>query len=261
MSQQKIIGIIGGMGPYASLDLHKKIMDNTRAASDQEHLPIAHLSFPDRISDRSSYLLGESEDNPVDMLTDIATKLIDLGAQYIVLPCNTAHHPKLFPAVEKRVRASGREAQFLSLLQETARHISRHTDVQRVGVLSSLATFRFQLYVDELKDEGLESVLPDEKVQRDVINPVIFHPEWGVKAISRPVHDEARRHLLEGADHLRDKGAEAVILGCTEFPLVITDGSADGLPAFDPTLILARRLVELVAPEKLRAADEAAPAG
>ncbi len=241
------------MGPYAGLDLHKKILDNTVSGRDQDHLSVAHLSYPGAIADRSTYLLDETKPNPLDALTEIAFRLDDLGAGYIVLPCNTAHHQRCFGDLRRRMKETGRKAQMVSIIEETAAHIaSSKQGVRRVGVLCSLATFRFDLYSDALRDQSLEPVMPDADVEEEIINQVIFHPQWGVKAQSKPIHPEATRNLMLGVTHLQEKGAEAVILGCTEFPLVVTDGEAGGLPAFDPTQILARRLVELAAPDKLK---------
>ena len=83
-----MIGVIGGMGPYAGIDLVKNIFDMTKASSDQEHVPLSMISLPHLIEDRTAFLLGKSQNNPGIILSEIAMKLIEQGATAIGMPCN-----------------------------------------------------------------------------------------------------------------------------------------------------------------------------
>ena len=82
-----MIGVIGGMGPYAGIDLVKNIFDMTKASSDQEHVPLSMISLPHLIEDRTAFLLGKSQNNPGIILSEIAMKLIEQGATAIGMPC------------------------------------------------------------------------------------------------------------------------------------------------------------------------------
>lgn len=254
-SKEKVIGVIGGMGPYAGLDLVKKVFDNTTASRDQEHLPVALLSYPDRIIDRSTFLFGKTDVNPGHALADIARLLEQAGAVVACMPCNTAHAPAIFDTIESDLASTGNRIRMVHMIRETARHI-RETmpGITRVGLLSTLAVYRLRVYRTSLEEVGLQVVVPEEDVQENVVNRTIFDPVFGIKAQANPVSSRARQNLLDTIGHLRDRGAEAVILGCTELPLAVTESEVDGLPVIDPTDVLARALIRETYPEALRQA-------
>ena len=252
-TREKVIGIIGGMGPYASLDLARKIFDQTDATKDQDHLPVAVLSFPDRIVDRSTFLFGKTEENPAYALAGVARHLQQVGAVVAGMPCNTAHAPPIFDLLLDELERTGHTIRILHMIRETARHIrSEMQGVQRVGVLSTLAVYRLRLYRSALEEAGLEAIIPDDDVQEEVVNRTIFDPSFGIKAHANPVTPRARQNLLDAIDHLVARGAEAVILGCTELPLAVTERTLDGIHVVDPTEILARALIQATYPEMLR---------
>ncbi|HEX7071371.1 MAG TPA: amino acid racemase [Rhodothermales bacterium] len=251
--RDKVIGIISGMGPYAGLDLVRKIFDHTEAVKDQDHLPVALLSYPDRIIDRSTFLFGKTEVNPAYALADIARLLEQAGAVVAGMPCNTAHAPAIFDTIEKELKASGHRIRMVHMIRETARYIRNEVPgVRRIGLLSTLAVYRLKLYHNALQEVGLETVVPDEDVQEEVVNRTIFDPVFGIKAQANPVTDRARQNLLDAIGHLADRGADAVILGCTELPLAVTESEVNGVPVLDPTDVLAKALIRETYPERLR---------
>ena len=256
MHREPILGVLGGMGPYAGLDLVRKIFDETQAGTDQEHLPVALLSYSHRILDRSTYLFGEIDENPAEAIADVARRLDELGATVAGLPCNSAHAPAIFDTVTARLRASGHRIRVLHMIEEAARYARESVyGIRRIGALSTLALYRLGLYPRAIEAAGFEAVVPDEAVQ-DLVNRAIYDPVYGIKAASNPVTETARQHLLDAITHLRDKGAEAVILGCTELPLAITESHIDGTLLIDPTRALARALIRETYPAKLATADE-----
>lgn len=247
-----IIGILSGMGPYAGLDLAAKIHRLTAARIDQEHLPVALVSLPDRIPDRIAFLADRSRPSPVPALTDTAQRLEAAGATVVGIPCNTAHSPTIFEVLQENLRAAGSRLRLVHMIEETARHVRETSAVRRIGVLSSVAVYRLDLYKTVLEEAGFEAVRPDENVQHEIVSPVIFDQRYGIKAQSDPVTKRARQDLLKAVAHLREKGAEAVILGCTEFPLALPEREALGLPLIDPTEVLARALIRETYPDKLK---------
>lgn len=248
-----LIGILGGMGPYAGLDLVRKIFDETQAQTDQQHLPVALLSYPHRILDRSAYLFGEITENPADAIAEVARQLDGLGATVAGLPCNSAHAPAIFDVVKAHLRASGYRIRLLHMIDEAARY-ARETlpDIRRIGALSTLALYRLGLYPKAIEAAGFEAVVPDEAVQRDLVNRAIYDPVYGIKAQSNPVTETARRHVLDAIGQLREHGAEAVILGCTELPLAVHESTLDGTLLIDPTRALARALIRETYPERVK---------
>ena len=249
---EPILGVLGGMGPYAGLDLVRKIFDETRAGADQEHLPVALLSYSHRILDRSAFLFGEIDENPAHAIAEVARRLDGLGATVAGLPCNSAHAPAIFETVCAQVRASGHRIRLLHMIDEAARYAREAVHgIRRIGALSTLALYRLGLYPQAIEAAGFEAVIPDEGVQADLVNAAIYDPVYGIKAQSNPATETARQHLLDAIAHLRDKGAEAVILGCTELPLVIHETTLDGTLLIDPTRALARALIRETYPERL----------
>ena len=116
MRQDERIGIVGGVGPHAGLDLTRKLFDHTRAEADQEHLPVMLYSFPDRIGERPAFLLGKTADNPGEAIGDIMAELARAGATVIGMPCNTAHSPRILDAALEKLNATGRPVRFVHMI-------------------------------------------------------------------------------------------------------------------------------------------------
>ena len=121
----------------------------------------------------------------------------------------------------------------------------------RVGLMCTVATLRTRLYQDALEQAGLVPVIPDDEGCARV-QDAISNREYGIKASSHPVSPEARDILCQAARGLAEKGVEAILLGCTEIPLALTESSLFGVPVVDATSVLAQALIRACDPEKLR---------
>jgi aspartate racemase len=241
------------MGPHAGLDLCRKIFDETRASRDQDHVPVAMLSYSDHIPDRAPFLLGRSTDSPVPALVDIALALERAGATVAGMPCNTAHAGQIFDPMLAELERRGSSIRFLHIIDETVRFIRQvYEDFSAIGVLSTTATRDLRLYTDRLEAAGLRGIAPTDDVQANVVNRSIYEPPHGIKAQSYPISRIARKSLVDAILHLKEHGAEAVILGCTELPLAVLEDEIEGVPIIDPTRVLARALVRATYPERLR---------
>lgn len=235
------IGIVGGVGPYAGVDLFNKILDQTKATTDQDHLPIAMLSVPHKIQDRTAFLLGESDENPALAIAEVITKLHQCGASVVGIPCNTAHAAPIFNEVSRRIPA---DIHLLHLINEVAlsiRHV--YPTLRTIGILSTTGTFRTALYPTYLEEHGLRAVQVSEEIQEQYIHPAIYDKTYGIKAHASPISNKAREKINHGIDHLINNGAEAIILGCTEIPLLFTGEHHCHVPLIDPTQVLARALI------------------
>ncbi|WP_394330704.1 aspartate/glutamate racemase family protein [Maribacter forsetii] len=138
MMTNKMIGIVGGVGSYAGIDLIKKVYDLTEASSDQDHLPVSMLSVPHKIIDRTKYLLGETEINPGIAISEIIASLIASGASIIGIPCNTAHAKPILSLIEKSIPES---CVLVNLIEEVGKYIAeKHPEITRVGVLGTTGT-------------------------------------------------------------------------------------------------------------------------
>ncbi len=250
--QDGAVGIVGGVGPYAGLDLMRKILDLTEADRDQEHLPIIQYSLPHRIADRTAFLLGQTGENPGEVLGEIMAALARSGASVVGMPCNTAHSPAILDAALPKLTHCGRKVRFVHMIEETTRVIAETLPHARtIGVLSTVGTWKTGLYQEALAQKGLEALFPD-KEGRENVQRAISDPAFGIKARSNPVTVEARTLLAEQAARLAEQGASAVILGCTEIPLALTENRLHGIPLIDATRVLAEALIRAFAPEKLK---------
>ena len=249
---EKIIGIVAGVGPFAGLDLLQKILDQTVAGSDQAHLTIASLSQPNQIVDRTEYLLGQVAENPAPAFVTQLLKLEQMGVHVAGIPCNTAHAPAIYDVIREGLRAADSHLHLLHMIEETAVFLDQnHPHIQRIGILSTTGTYLTHIYPNVLARMGFTAVVPDRTMQEEVVHPAVYHPGYGLKATGTAT-PTARANLLAAIQALQQKGAQAIILGCTEMPLAITEPARNGLPIINPTLILARALIREANPAKLK---------
>ncbi len=248
-----MIGIVSGVGPYAGLDLLHKILDNTLANCDQDHLDTVLLSRSSGITDRTEYLLGKEKENPAYAIAEVLLKLENTGVEVAGIPCNTAHADGIFSIIQDQLHRAGSSIKVLHMIDETVSFIaSTFPDITRVGVLSTTGTFLSEVYNNALTLKNYEVLLPTLDMQETVIHPAIYDPVYGIKAVANPVHPMARKNLLKGISFLKKRGAQAVILGCTEIPIAIPEQLLEDVVTIDPTLVLARALIYSADPKKLK---------
>ena len=244
-----MIGVVGGIGPYAGLDLFYKILNRTKATCDQEYLPISMLSVPHSIPDRTEFLLGNSKINPATTISKVICALYNQGSTVIGLPCNTAHAKPIFNEIIERIP---KEVKLVHMINEVYKFIkNKYPSIENVGILSTMGTSISHVYPDCFSQYGLNGIQVSEEIQKNYISPAIFSKDYGIKAQSSPVTAQAKKELLKGIDYLDKEGAEIIIMGCTEIPLAIKDNKINGKPLIDSTKILARALILKSSPEKL----------
>jgi aspartate racemase len=248
---ERVIGIVAGAGPYAGLDLLRKILEQTVASSDQEHLPIVSISKPSHISDRTNYLQGKADINPAHAIAKQLLELERMGAAVAGIPCNTAHAAPIFEVILQELSGAGSRIELLHMMREVADFLGQyHPKVRRVGILATMGTYQTRLYPDFLEPWGFNVFDPAKELQQ-AVHDAIYDPIFGIKANGFAT-DEATAQLSHGANDLNKQGAEVVVLGCTELPLAIKKNSFCGMPVVDPTSILARALIREANPGKLK---------
>ncbi len=246
------IGIVGGAGPYAGLDLAQKILQQTRAENDQDYLPTLLISTPDQIEDRTRFLLGEITSNPAHAIYRNLSDLTTLGASVAGIACNTAHAPVIREVFLEKIKQSGKRLKILDMISETIAFMQEACpEVKTVGVLSTIGTWKAGFYPELLSASGYETRTLNEAQQQHLHDEALFNPEYGIKVQAHPVTEEAREVLLEGVDILEKQGVQAIILGCTEIPLGLPERKIGETFFLDPGLILARALIREFRPEKL----------
>ena len=241
IEKRKMIGIVGGMGPYAGLDLVKKIFDLTQANQDRDHVPLAMISVPHKITDRTKFLEGETNINPGIEISNIVRQLSDQGASVIGMPCNTAHSSKIIDEVYNSIPEG---ITFINMVSEVIKFIKgEYPGIERVGILATTGTMIEGVYNKELIDNDLKPIILSKENQKKLIDQAIYNKDFGIKSISNTVQDIAKRKIYLAIESLIENKAEVVILGCTELPLAVNATSVKTIPLIDSTMILARSLL------------------
>jgi aspartate racemase len=249
----KRLGILGGMGVEATADLYSILNQLTReyidVSTDQDYLS-KRISDNPQVPDRSKFILyktGESKETAEDPFPYLMFGIDDLAngrmpAQIIGMPCNTAHY--FFQAMEEYVKERGYDVQLVNMVTETAKAIKdRYPNFKKVGLLATTATRKTKLYNNALEELGYEVIMSSDEDQQNLVMHAIFGHgrEKGIKAGNKI---EPGRKLAQAANTLQQQGAELIIAGCTEIPLVLKSDKGDA-PLISPTEVLARKMIEL----------------
>ena len=204
--RKEVLGVIGGLGPIATAHFMELVIRMTEAETDQEHLDMIVYSFPS-IPDRTGYILDNTQPSPLPPMIAIGEKLAQQGADHIAIPCMTAHyfHQEL---------SAGIPTPIINGIAETVRHL-KENGITRVGIMATTGTIRTGLFRRELERQGLEPVVPSAERQADVMHLIYRN----IKA-NKPAEMD-RFHAVRR--ELQDRGAQAIILGCTELSLIKRD--------------------------------------
>jgi len=250
-----IAGVIGGVGPQAGLDFIQKIFSNTRALRDQDHVNCMLISCPSIIPDRTGFLLKskqEESENPALGMFECARRLYAAGVRFAAVACNTAHSGQIFGPFCGMVRKSLPGLSIINMLETCAQFSKETLHIKQLGLLATIGTHKSRVYHEYFREEdGFLLIEPDEAGQ-EIVHDAIYNEDYGIKAHSQKISSRAIDQVSDELHKMASRGAKAVILGCTELPLAVQNLSFP-VPVIDPGLITARRLIELIAPDKLRA--------
>lgn len=228
---EKIIGILGGMGPEATIDLLTKLVKSTRAKKDQDHLRILIDNNP-KIPDRTRAIQGKGP-SPLPQLIRSGKTLEKAGADFIIIPCVTAHY--YVERLQKKINIP-----ILHIAEETVKYIeARLKGVHRVGLIATTGTVQAGIFQRFLSRIGKELILPTSEIQKKRVMKAIYGKD-GIKAIGPS--KSSKRLILQASRTLIRRGAQSIIAGCTEIPLVLREGDLR-VPVIDPLTILARSAV------------------
>ena len=231
------VGLIGGLGPAATVDLYDKIVKATPAKTDQEHIKLVVEQNP-QIPDRTAALLHGGED-PTIALYNCAKRLEKDGCDVIIVPCNTAH--AFVPYLERHLSIP-----FINMQQTALNEIAEKLGgAARIGLLATSGTVQTGIYSEKAKSMGLPMFVPDD-VHQERVMASIYGPKGAKAGYTDGI---CKDDLLSAAEYLVEKyDCNCLILGCTELPLIL-DESADfevagkHVMVIDPTASLARKVV------------------
>ena len=232
---EKVVGILGGMGSEATADFFARVIALTHAKRDQDHLRIIVNNNP-RIPDRTEAILTKDE-SLFPILVETAKSLEKAGVDFIVIPCNTVHY-----FYEDLVREIS--IPILHMIREVVYAVKAFLPrCKRLGLIATTGTIASNLYQKEFLKVGGEVIVPDLQCQVKVMDAIL-------RIKSGQGKDRARKELIKAANLLIERKVQALILGCTEVPLVIKTGDFP-VPVFDSTRILAEATVKFARSETI----------
>lgn len=220
-----ILGVIGGLGPLATAYFMEMVTGMTDADCDQQHLDMIVYNFPS-IPDRTAHILDNSKPSPAVPMLHLGQRLAQQGVCQIAIPCMTAHYYR--EELAKQVNAP-----ILDGVEATAEHLHKQ-GITRVGIMATDGCVASGMFQRTLEKMGMQPILPDETQQKNVMHLVYQN----IKANLPPEMDRFRAV----SDQLRQQGAQAIILGCTELSLIKRD-YAIGAGYIDAMEALARQAV------------------
>lgn len=221
----KKVGIIGGLGPMAMVYFMQLITEMTDAATDQEHIELLVHSKP-QTPDRTGYILDNTKENPLPVLAEVGRELVSCGVDFIAIPCITAHF------FQKELE-NQTGCKILHAIEETGAYL-KSENVAKAGLMATDGTIQSKLFQQILTKYGIECIVPEKEGQKQVMELIYDN----VKAGKSP--DMQKFYDVSG--ELFRKGAQVVLLGCTELSLIkrdhiLTEGFLDVLE------VLARQVV------------------
>jgi aspartate racemase len=227
----KVIGIIGGMGPQATADLYLKIIKETKASIDQEHFHVIIDSNP-KIPDRTKAILY-NEESPFDAIVEMGKKLEVLGVDIGCIPCITSHY--YIDEIQKQLAYP-----LLNAMEETQKYIKcTYPAIKNIGVLATTGTIKARLFEKYFSDINI--IYPSDLVQQKNVMEAIYGDN-GIK--SGNIGEYPYGLLKKTADMLIERGADVILLGCTEIGLSLKSSSISK-PLVDPMQIIAKLVVNL----------------
>ncbi len=222
---EKTLGILGGVGPLATIYFADLVIKMTEAKSDQEHIPMVILNHAS-IPDRTAYILDRTKPNPVPVMAADAKQLQNDGCDFIVIPCNTAHF--FFDEIQKSVKVP-----LINILEETVAYAQKTVpNLKTIGILATEGTIASGAYQNVIQSHGLEYRIPSAEDQESLMD-IIYNQ---VKAGEKVDICEFLRIVGE----LKKAGSDAVILGCTELSIIKKDFNLNKPDIVDSMECLAR---------------------
>jgi aspartate racemase len=227
--EHRVVGIIGGMGPEATVELMRRVIAKTPAHGDEDHIHLIVESNP-RIPSRIAHLIEHTGADPTPELVRIAINLQRAGADALAIPCNTAH------AYAHSIRHAV-DIPLLDMIQLTVDRIGQHWPAARVGLLASTAVHNTNLYADALAAKGMGSVTPADQLQVMELIKAVKRGDTGVQTRAA-----FKRLTLEFASH-----ADVLLVACSELS-VIADAITS--PFVDSVDVLADHIVQFAGVER-----------
>ncbi len=226
---EKVVGIIGGMGPEATVDLMQRIIRLTPASDDKDHVRCIVDNNPKVPSRIKAIIEGEGED-PGPVMADMARRLEAWGADFLAIPCNTAHY--YYDVVREAVSIP--VVNMIDLVVDQVK--TRFGNEQKIGMLASPAVAITRLYTERFEALGIKTTWPDPEHQNYVFD-IIKQVKAGHTS------PDMHRQYVRVCDHLKNQDVRVAIVACTELSAF---GGKQPLTTIDASQVLATEIVRMI---------------
>lgn len=227
MENNKTVGVMGGLGPMATVYFYDMVVRMTDAKTDQEHIDMVVVNRA-TTPDRTDYIIGKSCENPIHILKKDAKRLEAFGSDFLVITCNTAHY--FYNEIKESVNIP-----VLNIIEETVK-FAKENNHKKLGILATTGNISTNLYQDMCKKYDIDYVVLDEKMQADVMSIIYDDIKSG-----KPANMNKFNNIV---NYLKENDCDGAILGCTELSILKNDNNLDEDFYIDSLGILAMRTIE-----------------
>lgn len=201
----RVIGILGGMGPQATVDAMNKIIKHTSANRDQDHIPVITVSIPD-IPDRTESINNKSDDS-FEKMAKYLKILENANVGCIIIPCNTAHY--WFDRLQQTSTTT-----MLSIIDSSVSYI-KNNNIPEVCILATSATINTYLYQTKLDQQNVKYTLPSERIQQQIMNSIYLYKSGKITESKKIMHEIISLYTKQSNMNF--------LLACTEIPLILEE--------------------------------------
>lgn len=231
--KNNLVGVIGGMGPLATVKFMEFIIDNTDASKDQENVEMLVCQYSS-IPDRTSYILDNNNPDPRNKIISAAKLLENNNCSFIVIPCNTSMY--FYEDIKKSVNIP-----VINIVKETIDYTKKN-QVNRVGILATNGTIKTNVY--EQYNDGLDLFYPNNDIQKEIMSIIYDY----VKKNNIPPIEK----VMNIIDYFKNNQCEKIILGCTELSVAFNNLNLKEEYIVDSLTVLARKTI-ILAENKIKA--------
>ncbi|SCH16490.1 MULTISPECIES: aspartate/glutamate racemase family protein [unclassified Romboutsia] len=227
MENNKTVGVIGGLGPMATVYFYDMVVRMTDAKTDQDHIDMV-IANRATTPDRTDYIIGKSKNSPVDILKKDAKRLENFGSDFLVITCNTAHY--FYDEIQKSVNIP-----VLNIIEETVKH-AKEQGHKKLGILATTGNISTNLYQNMCKKYDIDYLVLDENRQANIMSIIYDDIKSGNPANMNKFNDIV--------NNLKENNCDGAILGCTELSILKNDNNLDDEFYIDSLGVLAVKTIE-----------------
>ena len=227
MENTKTVGVIGGLGPMATVYFYDMVVRLTDAKTDQEHIDMV-IANRATTPDRTDYIIGKSDVSPVDLLKKDAKRLENFGSDFIVITCNTAHF--FYNEISEEVSIP-----VLNIIEETIKH-AKEKNHKKLGILATTGNINTKLYQNMCEKYDVDYLVLDEEKQSYIMSIIYDDIKSG-----KPAN---MKNFEKVVSHLKEHNCDGAILGCTELSILKNDNNLGNDFYIDSLEVLAVKTIE-----------------